>query len=72
MTTTDPRPGGPKPEPETVDTDTLVARPDLGPGCSTFVVAGDTIPRHLADHDRRDAAAPPPAAPGKSKARAEA
>jgi hypothetical protein len=38
-----------------VDVDTLVDRPDLGPGASTFVHAGDFVPYALRDNKRRPA-----------------
>ncbi len=38
---------------DTVDVDTLVDRPDLGPGCSTLIAAGDRIPPELAGFPRR-------------------
>jgi hypothetical protein len=39
----------------TVDVDTLVARPDLGPTSRTFVAAGDEIPLGLEGYDRTPA-----------------
>jgi len=43
------------PEPDRVDVDTLVARPDLGPDAATLVAAGDVVPAELADRPRRPA-----------------
>jgi hypothetical protein len=37
---------------ETVAEDTLVERPDLGPGATTLVTEGSTIPPELADYPR--------------------
>ena len=37
----------------TMDVDTLVDRPDLSPGCMTFVRAGDTIRGRLTRYPRR-------------------
>lgn len=49
------------PEPDRVDVDTLVDRPDLGPECSTFVAAGDVVPADLAALPRRPASEARPA-----------
>jgi hypothetical protein len=38
-----------------VDVDTLVSRPDLGPGCRTFVAAGDRVPAGLEGFPRTPA-----------------
>lgn len=51
MMATDPYPA----DPEGVPVDTLVDRPDLGPGCTTLVAAGDSIPANLAHHAHRPA-----------------
>ncbi|MGH3993741.1 MAG: hypothetical protein ACRDSN_14925 [Pseudonocardiaceae bacterium] len=34
--------------PQLAEVDLLIERPDLGPGCSTLIVAGDPIPPNLA------------------------
>ncbi|MFZ3558361.1 MULTISPECIES: hypothetical protein [unclassified Streptomyces] len=49
MMTADPFPT----EPEPVAVDTIVDRPDLGPGCATLVAAGTPVPVHLVDFSRR-------------------
>jgi hypothetical protein len=46
------------PEPDRVEVDTLVDRPDLGPESSTFVAAGDVVPADLAALPRRPASDP--------------
>lgn len=46
-------PAGKSQQPLVVEVDTLIDRPDLGPGCSTLVAAGDKVPPHLADLPRR-------------------
>jgi hypothetical protein len=40
-------------EPERVDVDTLIERPDLGEGATTLVAAGDPVPANLAHLPRR-------------------
>ena len=35
------------------EVDLLIEREDLGPGCSTLVAAGDTIPAELVDLPRK-------------------
>lgn len=53
-----------------VDVDTLIDRPDLGPGAATLVKAGDRVPLSLADYDRRPAPEQPaPEAPEQPAAR---
>jgi hypothetical protein len=49
-----------EPEPDRVDVDTLVDRPDLGPDAATLVVAGDVVPADLAALPRRPASQPAP------------
>jgi hypothetical protein len=45
-------------EPDRVEVDTLIERPDLGPESSTFIAAGDVVPRELAGLPRRPASEP--------------